>query len=66
MNDRSAVLQFMWPFVRPYWRRIALAMLGLAVAAAAVLAIGEGLKRVIDQGFAKSIRQRVLSLLTVS
>ena len=48
MNDRSAVLQFMWPFVRPYWRRIAVAMLGLAVAAAAVLAIGEGLKRVID------------------
>jgi len=41
----------MWPFVRPYWRRIAWAMLGLAVAAAAVLAIGEGLKRVIDQGF---------------
>ena len=34
MNDRSAVLQFMWPFVRPYWRRIALAMPGLAVAAA--------------------------------
>jgi ATP-binding cassette subfamily B protein len=41
----------MWPFVRPYWRRIVWAMLGLAVAAAAVLAIGEGLKRVIDQGF---------------
>ena len=41
----------MWPFVRPYWRRIAYAMFGLALAAAAVLAIGEGLKRVIDRGF---------------
>ena len=41
----------MWPFVRPYWRRIAFAMFGLALAAAAVLAIGEGLKRVIDRGF---------------
>lgn len=50
-HSRLAVLQFMWPFVRPYWRRIVWAMLGLAVAAAAVLAIGEGLKRVIDQGF---------------
>jgi len=48
---RFAVIQFMWPFVRPYWPRIAWAMGGLAIAAAAVLAIGEGLKRVIDQGF---------------
>ncbi len=52
MNARFAVIQFMWPFVRPYWRRIAIAMFGLALAAASVLAIGEGLKRVIDKGFA--------------
>ena len=51
-NARAAVLSFMWPFVRPYWRRVVWAMLGLALAAGAVLAIGEGLKRVIDQGFA--------------
>ena len=51
-NSRAAVIEFMWPFVRPYWRRVVWAMLGLAVAAGAVLAIGEGLKRVIDQGFA--------------
>jgi ATP-binding cassette subfamily B protein len=42
----------MWPFVKPYWKRLLFAMFGLALAAAAVLAIGEGLKRVIDQGFA--------------
>jgi ATP-binding cassette, subfamily B, bacterial len=42
----------MWPFVKPYWKRLLLAMFGLALAAVAVLAIGEGLKRVIDQGFA--------------
>lgn len=52
MNARFAVIQFIWPFVRPYWRRIAIAMFGLALAAASVLAIGEGLKRVIDKGFA--------------
>ena len=65
MNDRSAVLQFMWPFVRPYWRRIAVAMLGLAVAAAAVLAIGEGLKRVIDQGFAAGSSAEIDKILVV-
>ena len=65
MNDRSAVLQFMWPFVRPYWRRIALAMLGLAVAAAAVLATGEGLKRVIDQGFAAGSSAEIDKILVV-
>jgi ATP-binding cassette, subfamily B, bacterial len=51
MNARFAVLHFMLPFIRPYWRRLAYAMFGLALAAAAMLAIGEGLKRVIDQGF---------------
>ncbi len=50
-DTRFAVIEFMWPFVRPYWPRLAWAMIGLAVAAGAVLAIGEGLKRVIDQGF---------------
>jgi len=65
MNDRSAVLQFMWPFVRPYWRRIAVAMLGLAVAAAAVLAIGEGLKRVIDRGFAAGSSAEIDKILVV-
>jgi ATP-binding cassette, subfamily B, bacterial len=51
MKSRFAVLHFMLPFIRPYWRRLAYAMFGLALAAAAMLAIGEGLKRVIDQGF---------------
>ncbi len=51
MNARFAVIHFLLPFIRPYWRRLAYAMFGLALAAAAMLAIGEGLKRVIDQGF---------------
>lgn len=65
MNDRFAVLQFMWPFVRPYWRRIAVAMAGLAVAAASVLAIGEGLKRVIDQGLAAGSSAELDRILVV-
>ncbi|TAG46661.1 MAG: ATP-binding cassette domain-containing protein [Betaproteobacteria bacterium] len=55
----------MWPFVRPYWRRIAIAMFGLALAAGAVLAIGEGLKRVIDQGFAAQDSAKLDAILMV-
>lgn len=65
MNQRFTVLSFMWPFVRPYWRRIAIAMFGLALAAGAVLAIGEGLKRVIDQGFAAQDSAKLDSILMV-
>ncbi len=38
-------------FVRPYRRQVVLAAIGLVFAAAAVLAIGQGLKFVIDRGF---------------
>jgi ATP-binding cassette subfamily B protein len=38
-------------FVRPYLRQVAVAAVALVVAAAAVLAIGQGLRFVIDRGF---------------
>jgi ATP-binding cassette subfamily B protein len=38
-------------FVRPYRRQLALAAIALIVAAAAVLAVGQGLKGVVDRGF---------------
>jgi ATP-binding cassette, subfamily B, bacterial len=65
MNARFAVLQFMLPFIRPYWRRLAWAMFGLAVAAAAVLAIGEGLKRVVDQGFSERSAAELDKILVI-
>jgi len=37
--------------MRPYWPRLVAALAGLALAAAAFLALGEGIKRAIDQGF---------------
>ena len=37
--------------LKPYGRRVALATLALVVAAAAMLAVGQGLRAVIDQGF---------------
>ncbi len=65
MNARFAVIQFMWPFVRPYGRRIAIAMFGLALAATSVLAIGEGLKRVIDKGFSAGSSSELDKILLI-
>jgi ATP-binding cassette, subfamily B, bacterial len=65
LNARFAVLSFLWPFVRPYWKRLLFAMFGLALAAGAVLAIGEGLKRVIDQGFASQNSAQLDKILLV-
>jgi ATP-binding cassette subfamily B protein len=41
-------------FLRPYRREIVFAAIGLVVAASAVLAVGQGLKFVVDRGFAAS------------
>ena len=40
-----------WVFVRPYRRQVVFAAIALVVAAASVLAIGQGLKGVVDRGF---------------
>ena len=41
-------------FLRPYRRQIVLAAVGLVVAAVAVLAVGQGLRFVVDRGFVAS------------
>ena len=40
-----------WVFVRPYRRQVVFAAIALVIAAASVLAIGQGLKGVVDRGF---------------
>jgi len=55
-------------FVRPYLRQVTLAVIALLVAAGAVLAIGQGLKFVIDRGFVAGSAaelDRALALLGV-
>jgi ATP-binding cassette, subfamily B, bacterial len=64
-KSQVATLAFMWPFVKPYWKRLLFAMFGLLLAAVAVLAIGEGLKRVIDQGFAAQNAAQLDKILLV-
>ncbi len=46
-------LGFLWQFVLPYRNRVVVALIALIVAAACFLVIGQGLKRVVDHGFAQ-------------
>ena len=55
-------------FLRPYKREIVFAAIGLVFAAAAVLTVGQGLKYVVDRGFAASNAaelDRMLGLMLV-
>jgi len=55
-------------FLRPYRREVIFAAIGLVVAAGAVLAVGQGLKFVVDRGFAASNAtelDRMLALMLV-
>ncbi len=60
-------LRALWRFVRPYRARMAIAMVALAVAAGAMLLMGQGLKQVIDRGFtaadASKLDTALLSML---
>jgi ATP-binding cassette subfamily B protein len=47
-------LAYLWTFVRPYGRQVSGAMVALFVAAGTVLAIGIGLRSLVDDGFASS------------
>ena len=53
-------------FLRPYRREIALAGIGLVVAATAVLAIGQGLRFVVDRGFAAADTRELDRLLALT
>lgn len=44
-------LQHLWPFIRPYRRTVALAIVALLIAAAASLSLPVGVRFVIDEGF---------------
>jgi ATP-binding cassette, subfamily B, bacterial len=62
-------LKILWRFVGPYRWRVVGAAIALMVAAASVLAIGQGLRQVIDHGLAKGnpgfLDEALLGLLSV-
>ncbi|MDX5446314.1 MAG: ATP-binding cassette domain-containing protein [Zoogloeaceae bacterium] len=51
MSNRFAALPFFTAMLRPYKARVGVAALSLVIAAVAMLAVGQGLRAVIDQGF---------------
>ncbi len=64
-----APLRALWPFLKPYRAQILGAALCLTIAAVTVLALGQGLKALIDRGFgtgeAAMLDRAVLLLLAV-
>jgi ATP-binding cassette subfamily B protein len=57
-------------FLKPYWRRGILAIIALTVTALAILALGQGLRQLIDGGFAggdaAALDQALIFLLSLS
>ncbi|MGF1611179.1 MAG: ABC transporter transmembrane domain-containing protein, partial [Kiloniellales bacterium] len=62
-------LAYLWHFVRPYRLQVAAALVALTIAAGTVLALGFGLRLLVDEGFASGnaalLDQAVLALLAV-
>ena len=62
-------LTYLWRFVRPYRLQVAGALVALTVAAATVLVLGLGLRKLVDEGFASGnaalLDQAVLVLIGV-
>jgi ATP-binding cassette subfamily B protein len=63
------VLTALFGFVRPYWRQAIGALVALVVAAGTVLALGQGLRTLVDKGFSRSdaglLDTALLVMLTV-
>jgi ATP-binding cassette subfamily B protein len=66
---RLAHLRLLWGYVRPYRGRLLVAGVALLVAAGGFLVMGQGLKRVVDSGFAAAnpgaLDQALVALLGV-
>jgi ATP-binding cassette subfamily B protein len=68
-QPRIAALGFLFPYLRPYLWRVAGASLALLVAASLVLLLGQGVRHLIDHGFAgnspAALNQAALGMFAV-
>jgi len=68
--NRLDGLGLLWPYLKPYRGRVALALLSLLVAAGTVLAFGACLRALIDRGFTQGrpdiLNYALASLLAVA
>jgi ATP-binding cassette subfamily B protein len=68
-QPRIAALGFLFPYLRPYLWRVAGASLALLIAASLVLLLGQGVRHLIDHGFAgnspAALNQAALAMFAV-
>jgi ATP-binding cassette subfamily B protein len=68
--SRKASLAHLAPFLGPYRRRIAFAVVALLVAAGSVLVLGQGLRYVVDNGFGggdpRLLNQALVAMVAVA
>ncbi len=64
------IIQWLGCFLRPYWSKVAIALLALLVSAASWLVLGQGIKIVIDQGFVANdmttLNQALLAVMIIA
>ena len=53
-SGNIGVLRYIFRFLAPYWKRVLGALVALVGTAAVVLALGQGLRGLVDQGFSAS------------
>ncbi|MBY6093141.1 ABC transporter transmembrane domain-containing protein [Ferrimonas balearica] len=51
MRTRTAILPWLWGYLRPHRPRVLLALLALAVGSASWLVLGQGVRLLVDEGF---------------
>ncbi|MBY6106361.1 ATP-binding cassette domain-containing protein [Ferrimonas balearica] len=51
MHTRTAILPWLWEYLRPHRPRVLLALLALAVGSASWLVLGQGVRLLVDEGF---------------
>ncbi|GGY56069.1 ABC transporter ATP-binding protein/permease [Bacterioplanes sanyensis] len=59
------MLRWLWPFIKPYRKQFALALTALIVTAALTLSLGQGVRLMMDQGFAAGSQQGLEQAIAV-
>ncbi|MBY6185782.1 ATP-binding cassette domain-containing protein [Marinobacter hydrocarbonoclasticus] len=69
-SSSSSILPWLWGFLRPYRRRVMLALLALCVGSGAWLVLGQGVRLLVDEGFLSgdpsALNQTMLLVLVIN
>ena len=59
------MLRWLWQFIKPYRLRLVLALLALLMTAALTLSMGQGIRLMVDEGFAAESREGLAYALSL-